>query len=299
MATFKLMRCSDSVTLLLFGLIHSACAEVDYRVVDYRGAVQEAPSVDDAAAVVGASEARDLAAFKPTMPPRPNTLPACSNPVNEKAGYEPVCPAGYFKCCAYCKGAVCFSEMGLSLSWRGVRECVRCASGDFCNGCDTYQRCRPSEIPGREGPRISPPGSVRMQDCEICPAGYEADLKRKTCVKKWTHVCNAKYIGRCVRNCKSEDAARMKDLTFCERMKCEIYCAKLWSNECVQAFAHECIYRKQGPSEYDLFSEGEEWLTECNVDCNGALSGQRLHTVALLCCAALAMAMSLLSDSRD
>lgn len=91
----------------------------------------------------------------------------------------------------------------------------------------------------------------------------------------------------------------MKDLTFCERMKCHIYCAKLWSNECVVAFGHECKYRKEGPSEYDLFSEGEEWLTECNVDCNGALSGQRLHIVVLLCCAALAMAMSLLSDSRE
>jgi len=82
----------------------------------------------------------------------------------------------------------------------------------------------------------------------------------------------------------------MKNLNFCEMMKCQLYCAKQWSDACVTAFSHECKYRMQGPSEYDLFTEGEEWLTGCNVDCSSALSARHLHIVVLLCCAVLAMA---------
>jgi len=216
------------------------------------------------------------------MPPRPNTMPECPDPVSGKGGYEPVCPLGYFRCCATCPGATCFSEKGLHLSWRGVRECVKCAPGDYCSGCDTYDRCRASEIPSRLGPKISPRGSTRPQACETCPAGYEADLERQRCVKKWTDVCNAKYVGRCVRNCRSTDPTRLKDLNFCERMKCELFCAKRWSDACAKAFNFECEYRKQGPSEYDLFSADEEWLTECDVDCSGTLSTNRLPPLLLL-----------------
>lgn len=225
-----------------------------------------------------------------TMPPRPNTLPDCEDPVSEKSGYEPICPAGYFRCCATCKGATCFSEKGLHLSWRGIRECAKCAPGDYCTGCDTYKRCRPSEIVGRIGPKISPGGATRRQDCETCPAGYEADILRAKCVKKWTDVCNAKYVARCTRNCRSMDVTRMKNLNFCEKMQCQLYCAKRWSDACAKAFSFECNYRKQGPSEYDLYSAAEEWLMDCAVDCNGALSTNRLPLLLLLTWIVLAIA---------
>jgi len=250
-------RTHDAIVLLLVVVLQRAsCAE------------------DEAAAA-----AREMVAVVPTMPPRPNTLPSCPDPVTEKPGYEPVCPVGYFRCCATCSGATCYSEKGLQMSWRGIRECIRCYPGDYCAGCDTYQRCRPSEVPGRIGPKISPIGSVRAQDCEICPAGFEADLDRQRCVKRWKDVCNEKYVGRCYRNCRAEDPRRMKNLNFCEKMKCQLYCAQQWSSACTKAFAHECEYRKLGPSEYDLFSESEEWLTDCDVDCNAALGR---HSLALL-----------------
>lgn len=217
-----------------------------------------------------------------TLPPRPNTLPDCEDPVSGKAGYEPVCPPGYFKCCATCKGARCFSNKGLHLSWRGIRECIRCAPGDFCLGCDTFTRCRLSEIPGREGPKITPPGSTRPQDCETCPSGFQADLERKTCIKKFKHVCNEQFVRRCTRNCKSADILKGKDMDYCERMQCQMYCAKQWSTECAEALSAECIYRKAGPSEFDILVEGEEWLTDCDIDCNSALSVLRLSPLALL-----------------
>lgn len=234
--------------------------------------------------------ARDLQTAAPTMPPRPNTLPECTDPVTEKGGYEPVCPKGYFRCCATCKGATCFSEKDLFMSWRGVRECVRCPPGYYCKGCDIYEKCRESEIPGRIGPKITPMGSERGQDCEICPAGQEADLELSRCVKRWTDVCNKKFVGRCVRNCRAEDPSRMKNLNFCEKMKCQLFCAMQWSTECAKAFAWECDFRKSGPSPYDLFSEQEEWLTDCNVDCSGAY---QLRSLALLWWAVLSVAWRL------
>lgn len=208
-------------------------------------------------------------------------MPECKDPITGKEGYEPFCPPGYFRCCATCKGAVCYSEEGLHRSWRGIKECIRCAPGDFCAGCDTYERCRLSEVKGREGPKIAPAGSTRGQDCEICPTGYEADLKRERCVKKWSDECNTKYVARCTRNCYAEDPKRMKNLNFCERMKCEMFCANLWSSSCAARFKLECEYRKNGPNDYDLYSPDEEWLMDCDVDCNGA-QYIRLSTLALI-----------------
>lgn len=232
-------------------------------------------------------ESRALQATS-TMPPRPASLSSCEDPVSGKGGYEPYCPPGYFRCCASCKGAVCFSTKGLHLSWRGIRECIKCKPGDYCTGCDTYLKCRPSVISGREGPKISPHGSTRRQDCETCPAGYEANVDRSRCVKKWTDVCNSKWVSRCIRNCRSPVVTRRKDLNFCEKMQCEMYCAKRWGNGCAQAFGKECEYRKAGPSEYDLYSETEEWLMDCNVDCNGSLSSSRLSFLMLALCMVVA-----------
>jgi len=275
MALLRFISTCEALVILLIAFNHrAACADSAVQI--------------DAAA-------RSMAAV-PTMPPRPNTLPSCENPLNGKGGYEPVCPSGYFRCCATCKGAPCFSEKGLYLSWRGIRECIKCSPGDYCKGCDTFQRCRPSDVVGRTGPRISPTGATRPQDCEICPTGYEADLHRAVCVKKWTHVCNAKYVKRCVRNCWAEEPKRMKNLNPCEKMKCQIYCAKQWDGACAAAFKTECLYRKTGPGIYDLYSADEEWLTDCSVDCDGAFSSHRLSTLALLCWAAVAIAGALHRD---
>jgi len=74
----------------------------------------------------------------------------------------------------------------------------------------------------------------------------------------------------------------MKNLNFCEKTKCHLECAKMWSDECVKAFSHECIYRKKGPSEYDLYSEEEEWLMDCDVDCNGPATVDQLNLPMLV-----------------
>jgi len=219
----------------------------------------------------------------PTMPPRPNTLPTCEDPMTAKGGYEPVCPPGYFKCCATCKGAMCFSRKGLYMSWRGVRECIRCYPGDFCTGCDVYEKCTESEVPGRQGPKISAEGSTRSQDCEICPAGLQADLSRKRCVRQWTDVCNEKFVTRCVRNCYSEDPSKIKKLTFCESMKCQMFCAKRWSEQCAEAFGGECRFLKEGPGAYDTAASAGEWLhLGCDVDCDGVIASLRLPLMSAL-----------------
>jgi len=279
------MTLRDAFVLLVLGFIEHHC------IICAQDAPTSAPTDAVVAADYGGAAARKMVALT-TMPPRPRAF-NCEDPLSGKGGYEPYCPLGYFRCCANCKGAVCFSEKGLSLSWRGVRECKRCAPGDYCTGCDTSARCGESKIRGREGPRISPAGSSRFQDCIICPTGYEADLDRKRCVKKWKHLCNAKYVGRCVRDCKVEDPKRKKNQNFCEMMKCQLYCAMRWSAACAGAFKQECDYRKAGPTEYDLFDPSEEWLTDCNVDCNGALSAHHLHFLVLLCCMMLALASAL------
>lgn len=219
-----------------------------------------------------------------TLEPRPNNPPTCPDPVTEQedSGYEPKCPPGYFRCCATCKGAVCYSETDLVRSWRGIKECKLCAAGDYCEGCDTYEMCRESDVPGREGYKTSPPGSKRPQDCQICPTGQEAHLDRLRCMNKWTDACNEKWVKRCVRNCRAEDPIRGKNMTFCERMKCELFCAKRWSSDCVSAFKTECEFLKAGPNPVDTYPDYQEWLNNgCDVDCSGALQ-HHLGLIALL-----------------
>jgi len=284
MALARLMRYSVAMMLLLLVLINSTGA--NEAAVDFRGALHDV-AADEVAPEDSSRQLQEM----PTMPPRPQTLLECSHPLTGMPDYESVCPPGYFQCCSTCQHTRCFSEKGLSLSWRGVNECIVCAPGDYCTGCDTFKRCQPSDIPGRIGARVSKAGSIRAQDCEICPAGYEADMIRKTCVKRWTDVCNFKYVKRCVRGCRSPDFTRRKSMNFCEKMQCQMFCANLWSPACAAAFKVECQYRKDGPYPYDIFSYEEEWLNKCDVDCNGALSAHLLHIVVLLCCAAMAMSL--------
>jgi hypothetical protein len=84
----------------------------------------------------------------------------------------------------------------------------------------------------------------------------------------------------------------MKMLNFCENMKCELYCAKRWSDACAKAFSFECEFRKQGPSAYDLYSPDEEWLTTCDVDCAGAVGAHSFNVLPIIFWVALMLAFS-------
>merc|ERR1719188_2405140 len=115
----------------------------------------------------------------------------------------------------------------MELSWRGLPECIPCAAGDFCDGCDTFKKCPPNDIPGREGPRISPPMSKRFADCESCGAGQEANPARDMCIDKYLHTCSSeKFLLRCIRFCRAADPQRGSRLNRCEKMQCTMYCAK-------------------------------------------------------------------------
>jgi len=211
--------------------------------------------------------------------PRPS-LPDdcdCQDPEGGDSCYEPVCPPGYFKCCASCKAAPCYSTQMTLLSWRGLPECIPCQNGDYCRGCDTFNKCPPSDQNDREGPRISQLMSTAVSDCESCPAGQEADLDLKKCMNIWTSECNVDYMGRCTRSCRATDRLPANDfgkiLSPCERMKCIMYCANSFSGSCARAFGERCVYltTMQFASAVEQYSDSEEWLTGCPVDCSGSV----------------------------
>lgn len=126
------------------------------------------------------------------------------------------------------------------LSWRGIYECILCEPGDYCDGCDTFSKCPDNTQATREGPRVSNPGSTRIADCESCSAGMQASFKRDRCVQRYGDVCNEDFVQRCIRSCKAEEPSRGKRLTDCEQIKCEMYCAKQWSEECAQVVGDIC-----------------------------------------------------------
>mmetsp|Transcript_32055 Transcript_32055/g.68289 ORF Transcript_32055/g.68289 Transcript_32055/m.68289 type:complete len:184 (-) Transcript_32055:73-624(-) len=159
------------------------------------------------------------------------------------------------------------------MSWRGLRECIKCESGDFCAGCDVFQRCPENTQEGREGPRISSPGATRISDCESCPAGQEASFLRNMCVDKYSDVCNEAFVSRCIRNCEAEDTSMGKNLNECEVLKCTMYCSKRWSDDCAAAVRSTCKYMTKPPDQVasSFFAgelEGKLW--DCDVDCSGA-----------------------------
>lgn len=182
---------------------------------------------------------------------------------------------------------MCFGTDHMELSWLGIPECILCAPGDFCDGCDTFKRCPDSDRPGREGPRVSQAGSTRFNDCETCPPGKEAFFDRATCAPKYTSVCNKEFVSRCINNCRAEDPQMGKQLTPCELLKCTVYCAKTGSlagrrsDECLGVVGLHCRYLTTGvDSVGSLAAEPDEVLVEgCDVDCDSALSRQAASTV--------------------
>lgn len=218
------------------------------------------------------------------VPPRTSDVNACSCEHPQKGQgvcYEPVCPAGYYKCCSTCAASRCFGRVDLMLSWRGVPECLRCAAGDYCEGCDTYQNCPVSTQEGREGPRVCKAGTARLADCETCPKESEASIDNSMCVKTYTDKCDKAWLKRCIRGCESPDITRRKKLTECEMMKCTMYCAKSWSDECAEAVSHYCLEKTGQHVESNPLGMSEEktnFIEDCDVKCSSSPTG---HSLAL------------------
>lgn len=207
----------------------------------------------------------------------------CQDPLRADRCYQPVCPPGYYKCCATCSEATCYGSAKMYLSWRGLPECIECESGDFCSGCDVFERCPDSTQPNRAGPRISTRGANSISQCESCPRGLEASFDRGACMPKYSALCNLLVVSRCIRNCKAEDPVRGKHLTPCERMKCTMYCSKRWSDECSAKVAEYCIFATTLVTNLTGGIEAEEGqgsIAGCNVDCNAAFSPTRGFSVA-------------------
>ncbi|CAE7441140.1 unnamed protein product [Symbiodinium natans] len=202
--------------------------------------------------------------------------------------YEPVCPPGYFRCCATCYEAPCYGlKKDLQLSWRGIYECILCESGDYCDGCDTFSQCPDNTQANREGPRVSRAGSTRIADCESCAAGMQASFRRDRCVEAYSHVCNEEFVQRCIRSCKAEEPSRGKRLTPCEQIKCEVYCAKQWSNECLGVVGGHCRSLTTIKDSGVIGADGldaQAAVLDCDVDCNSAFQhGLAWLILALLC----------------
>lgn len=236
---------------------------------------------------------------QPTFPSRPGTASTCAEPLSgeEEGSYEPVCPPGYFRCCSTCKFSTCDGSDPMEISWAGRRECVRCAAGDFCDGCDVFARCPVSEQPGRAGPRVSKIGSTRISDCETCPVGMEASFDRSTCVMRYTDKCKIDQVQRCIRGCESPVPARRKNLDPCEQMKCIMYCTKQDSSECQASYAGYCRFASAPVPPVDSMFDPvtTTFLPGCDVDCNDAPRPARyiasfVAVLALLRAAGLAIA---------
>eukprot|EP00928_Gymnodinium_smaydae_P006472 TRINITY_DN1229_c0_g1_i1.p1 TRINITY_DN1229_c0_g1~~TRINITY_DN1229_c0_g1_i1.p1 ORF type:complete len:272 (+),score=35.63 TRINITY_DN1229_c0_g1_i1:55-870(+) len=228
-----------------------------------------------------------------TVGPRPSaeSQTPCDDPATGASGYEPVCPPGYYKCCASCLQATCYGTQPMEISWRGIPECIPCGTGDYCEGCDTFRGCPASVRKDREGDRVSRAMSTRLADCETCPPGMEAAPDQSECVPEYAknQRCDKEFVKRCMRNCESPDPKRRKQLTDCEKMKCEMYCAKLWSDDCAAALSPHCRYKTQPlnrltQKEFEQ-SEGIVKIQDCDVDCSGAplrVTATSLSFVAVL-----------------
>jgi len=218
---------------------------------------------------------------------------AYSDPLDPDRCYEPVCPPGYYRCCATCQVAQCYSTAHMNLSWRGIEECILCNPGDYCDGDDTFKTCPPSVTPGREGLRISQAGATELSECEACTIGQEAGLIPNACWDEYSSECNKDQLLRCMRFCESPDPKRRKDLNKCEMMKCQMYCAKKQSDACGIRVGLRCTYLTEiGPnSQYQ--DDADQYLIGCDVDCSGA-SSLRSGTALL---SMVTIVMALLSSS--
>lgn len=237
---------------------------------------------------------RSTSAYAPVAPDKPSEVGPCSCPdplYGDAVCYEPVCPLGYYKCCATCGDAPCFSEEDLMISWRGIPECIKCTPGDFCDGCDDFKKCPPSVRPGREGARVTKPGAIAISNCEVCAVGTEAWFDGQQCASQYSKAtdecggkpcCNVEFVARCQRNCESPDVFRRKQLTECEKMKCAMFCAKQWSDDCAMTLGKHCEYVTTPPLQSGYVDETVIMIVGCDVDCNGASRQQSVFAGVLV-----------------
>jgi hypothetical protein len=88
--------------------------------------------------------------------------------------YQPICPIGTYLCCVACGLSSCSSKRGMKFSTRGVRECVSCPPGHYCNGCDMPSRCPANSINPDSG-------MSRLTDCRVCMPGLTASEDQTRC----------------------------------------------------------------------------------------------------------------------
>jgi len=195
--------------------------------------------------------------------------------------YYPLCPSGYYRCCYNCTVSTC-ANIGnnVTISSRGKKECLPCPTGDFCDGCDKFIQCPPTEeTPPRQ--KISPPGTKLPEDCLTCAHGFEPSMSRDKCVPIFRDVCDESYLLRCRAGCETV-------ATPCDEMKCMMLCAKREKDQCLSRFTDICnffIHPPKGVSsiqiseDFSLLFEDTQTLTttlppaiDCDVDCNAAFS---------------------------
>jgi len=163
---------------------------------------------------------------------------------------EPVCYPGFYRCCFDCHVSTCardelgvFPNGALTLSKRGVMECVECKPGDVCSGCDEFEECPSTVESSTQGtarvvPQISAPGSASKLECQKCPDGYDADTSLDRCVPQFRASCEKTLLEICMLGCKVNPTN-----DECETLACKLYCAKDQEKknpECLKSFEETC-----------------------------------------------------------
>ena len=88
--------------------------------------------------------------------------------------YQPICPIGTYLCCVFCQFSSCMASVTLAESTRGIRECIICPPGHFCNGCDVPTRCPENTI----NPHL---GMSKPEQCTRCQLGFTATSDSTQC----------------------------------------------------------------------------------------------------------------------
>jgi len=163
-------------------------------------------------------------------------------------------------------------------SKRGILECIPCPAGFFCTGCDVYQQCKPYKPQNAKNDdeaklAVSKPGSKEVLDCTQCADSEDANLDRDRCIEMYLDVCNKQLLKRCYNSCLAADGT--KNLSPCEKMKCLMWCAKSWSDDCHDALSRTCRTMTSPPpvredDDDDFEVDMSQYLINCDVNCDGA-----------------------------
>jgi hypothetical protein len=102
--------------------------------------------------------------------------------------YQPICPVGTYLCCVFCRFSTCAMQTDMAESVRGIRECIVCPPGHFCDGCDVPTSCPDSTV----NPNA---GMSRRSDCVKCPLGLIPNVARTTCCYNGPECTNLKDEG--------------------------------------------------------------------------------------------------------